>query len=48
MAAAGSPELVIPIRLDADKAVAGLAKVSTAGKQAGDQVAGGAMRRKTR
>ncbi len=35
------PELVIPIRLDPAKAVSGLQKVSTAGKQAGDDVAGG-------
>ena len=39
--AGGAPELVIPVRLENAKAVAGLHQVGTEGKKAGDQVAQG-------
>ncbi len=38
---AGTPELVIPIRLDPGKAAAALRQIGTAGAKAGDDVAGG-------
>ena len=41
-----APNLIIPVRMDATKAVAGLAKVGVSGKQAGDAVAGGAAKAK--
>jgi hypothetical protein len=42
MADAGpAPDLIVPVRMDVDKAIARLQKLSSQGKQAGDDVAGG-------
>ena len=47
MADAGTaPNLIIPVRMDADKALTGLVKAGAAGAHAGDQVAAGAKKGK--
>ena len=41
--AGAAPDLIIPVRMDADKALTRLTKVGAAGAHAGDQVAAGAQ-----
>lgn len=41
-----APDLIIPVRMDTSKAIAGLTKVGGAGKKAGDDVAAGAAKGK--
>ena len=42
--AGAAPDLIIPVRMDADKALTRLTKVGAAGAHAGDQVAAGAKK----